>query len=188
MGDVPAGDGPTEKTPRDSKGIIALGFSREQFVNDRGEVVGLYLGEGLAFEFWLEVGNEEPFVVAHRARPDALGLAIEKYGERVFKGQSRIVSLAEGALGKELAGELAGFCEGNDSDATDLVSCSRGRHLRVNAMRPRHPKSRLRLLLGMRGQPLKYAPTLALSLLPRQPQPILLAHRFNAKFGRLRQF
>lgn len=35
---------------------------------------------------------------------------------------------------------------------------------------------------------LKCAPALALSLLPRQPQPIVLADRFNAEFGRLRQF
>jgi transposase len=52
----------------------------------------------------------------------------------------------------------------------------------------RRAKSRLRLFLGVRERHLKCALRLALRLVPRQPQPILLAYRFNAKFGRFGEF
>src|SRR5205807_3456608 len=98
MGEVSAGNGPTKETPSNGEGIVALGFFWEQFIYDGSEVVRLNFGERFAFEFWVEMGIEEPFVVAHGTWADALGLALEEDGERVFKPQGGIVSLAEGSL------------------------------------------------------------------------------------------
>src|ERR1700730_3876138 len=107
MGNVPAGDGPTEETSSNGEGIVAFGFRREQFIYDRRELVGLYFCEALAFEFWLEVAVYHPLIINDCAWTDAFGLALEEDGESVFKVQCGIVAFAEGALCEKLTGSFS---------------------------------------------------------------------------------
>jgi hypothetical protein len=59
-------------------------------------------------------------------------------------------------------------------------------YISAASRRARFIRRRLRLRLKDEGQRLKCALRLALSVLPRQPQPIVLADRFDAVFGRFR--
>jgi hypothetical protein len=126
MSEVSARDGPTEKASYGGESMVTFGFCGEQFIYDRGEVMGLYFGKGFAFELKLEVGVEKSFVVNHSSWTDALGLALEEDRHRVFKVQRGIVSLSKGALCEEFSSGLACFRKGNNTDTADLVACAFG--------------------------------------------------------------